>query len=100
ERLQDFHLHREALVVAVIIVIILIIVIPARHRWILLLLARADKPAGMERPTSPFARAPKPLPRTARFVESRLIADVQYLVGASSLRPAKIEGVRVRSSRG
>jgi bifunctional non-homologous end joining protein LigD len=51
----------------------------------------------IERPRSPFARTPVPVPKAARFVEPRLVAEVQYLAGASSLRHAKLEGVRVRT---
>jgi bifunctional non-homologous end joining protein LigD len=51
----------------------------------------------IEQPVSPFVRGPVPVPKQARFVEPRLVADVQYLAGASSLRHAKLEGVQVRS---
>jgi bifunctional non-homologous end joining protein LigD len=51
----------------------------------------------IERPVSPFTHGPVPVPKAARFVEPRLVADVQYLAGASSLRHAKLEGVQVRS---
>jgi hypothetical protein len=48
----------------------------------------------IERKASPFASAR--LPRTARFVEPRLVADVQYLAGSDALRHAAIRAVRVR----
>jgi hypothetical protein len=46
----------------------------------------------IEQPKSPFAA---PLPRAARLVQPRLVADVQRLSGADALRHAVLRGVRV-----
>jgi hypothetical protein len=48
----------------------------------------------IERPTSPFATTR--LPRNARFVEPRLVAEVQYLTDSDALRHAVFRSVRVR----
>jgi hypothetical protein len=43
---------------------------------------------------SPFTGAAE-LPRSARFVQPRLRAEVQYLAGTDALRHAVLRGVRV-----
>jgi bifunctional non-homologous end joining protein LigD len=48
----------------------------------------------IEQRESPFA--PTRLPRLARFVEPRLVAEVQYLAGSDALRHAVFRSVRVR----
>lgn len=47
----------------------------------------------IEQKRTPFAAGP--LPRGARHVLPRIVADVQYLAGSDSLRHASLRGVRV-----
>jgi ATP-dependent DNA ligase len=50
--------------------------------------------AMIERQTAPFRSGA--LPAKARFAEPRLLAEVKYLLGATSLRHATLGNVRVR----
>jgi hypothetical protein len=47
----------------------------------------------IEQAQSPFAAAP--LPRDVRYVQPRVVADVQYLAGANSLRHSRLRSVRL-----